>query len=435
MTVDKTEPFAWLARWEPPTGREPLRVLEAAAVGRDRQLVERRNEDMTAEGDVFTFLRGAAGVMASDLGAGRSHTTGLIVDLCGDAHLGNFGMYGSPERARVFDINDFDEARPGPWEWDVCRLAASAVVTARDRKAGRRRQIDAARAAVTAYAETVATVADGPLIDRWYTMTRCDTPHCRDLAIEDDGDASDPVLARAADLLKADPKRTQAETVAKLTVDGEFHDDDGDQEPIDGKRAGEVRAAYRAYVETVPAGLRRLLLGYEPTAVAKRPVGEGSLGLRNYLLLLRGNGEDDALILQVKEATPSQLEFGLGRLRAPHEGRRVVELQRSLQAASDPLLGWATIGGQQYYVRQYRDMKSAPDLSKLERDDLPTYARLCGTTLARAHARSADGATIAAIGSCLAAARKDFRDAVVAFACTYADVSRDDQALLRDARR
>lgn len=431
-----SRPFTWLATWEPPSDRDPMAVLEKAAVGRDPKLVERRNEEM-AEGDVSAFFRGAAGVMAADLGADRTRTTGLVVELCGDAHLGNFGMYGSPERARLFDLNDFDEARPGPWEWDVCRLAASAVVTARDRKDARQRQIDAAQDAVTAYAQTLATLADGPLVDRWYTMTRCDTPSHRDLAIREDGDASVATLARAADFLRADPDRTQEKTVDELTDAGKFHNDDKKQDPIEGERAIELRAAYAAYRDTVPAGLQRLLRGYKATAVAARPVGKGSLGLRNYLLLLEGNGNEDALILQVKEATPSQLDFGLGPSVAAHEGRRVVDLQRTLQGASDPLLGWASIGEEQYYVRQFRDMKSAPDQMKFKRRDVSAYARLCGTTLARAHARSADGATLAEICSRIGATPKDhlsFRDAFVAFACAYADVSKEDQARLRKAR-
>lgn len=218
-------PFAWLAKWQPASDRDPMAVLEQAAVGRDPELVERRNKEMIAKGEVSAFFRGAAGVMAADLGVDRSRTTGLVVELCGDAHLGNFGMYESAERMRLFDLNDFDEARPGPWEWDVCRLAASAVVTARDRTDARQRQIDAARDAVSAYAQTLATLADGALVDRWYTMTRSDRPSHHDLAIPEDGDASGAILARAADFLRADPQRTQAATVAKLTVAGKFHDD------------------------------------------------------------------------------------------------------------------------------------------------------------------------------------------------------------------
>ena len=432
--------FEWFADWKPPRDRDPLKILAKAAEGRDPEAVEERTKAMIQKGSVSTFFRGAAGVMASDLGSDRSGTTGSEVDLSGDAHLGNFGTFGSPERVRVFDLNDFDEARLGPWEWDVCRLAASAVVTERDRGSDAEDQIETAGEAVAAYAQTVARLAAAPLIDRWYTITRCDELHYRDLAIGSDEDGADDALARARFLLQANRKRTQAATVAKLTKDGEFHDDGGDQRRLRGKRADAVRAAYPSYRETVPPGLRRLLQGYQPTSVAERAVGQGSLGLRNYLLLLAGDAKKDALILQVKEASPSQLEFGLGEIPQPHEGRRVVELQRAMQGASDPLLGWTSIGAEQYYVRQYRDMKSAPDLTdeELGHRDLVVFARLCGTTLARAHARSAEGANIDDINDAVGDGTHDrgaFRDALVQFGCTYADVSSADQDRLRTSAR
>jgi uncharacterized protein (DUF2252 family) len=308
----------------------------------------------------------------------------------------------------------------------------------RDRGSNVEDQIETASAAVAAYAETVARLADAPLIDRWYTMTRCEALHYRDLAIGSDEDDADDALARAQFLLRADRKRTQAATVGKLTKDDEFHNDGGKQKPLRGTRADAVREAYPRYRESVPPGLRRLLEGYEPTSVATRDVGQGSLGLRNYLLLLAGTAKRDALILQVKEATPSQLEFGLGPSPQPHEGRRVVELQRAMQGASDPLIGWTSIGKEQYYVRQYRDMKAAPDFTddELGHKDVVVYARLCGTTLARAHARSAQGANITEIHDAVGAETRDhdlFRDALVQFGCTYADVSSADQELLRKA--
>jgi len=431
--------FEWFADWKPPRDRDPVKVLDKAAKGRDRDAVKTRTENMTKQGDVSTFFRGAAGVMAADLGRDRSGVTGPEVDLSGDAHLGNFGMFGSPERVRVFDLNDFDEARLGPWEWDVCRLAASAVVVERDLGSDAEDQIETAAAAVAAYARTVAALTAGPLVGRWYTMTRCEIVQYRDLAIGSDDDDADDHLERARYVLRADRKRTQAATVAKLTDDGEFVEEK-DQKPLGGKRAGAVRAAYEGYRETVPPGLRRLLQGYEPTAVATREVGQGSLGLRNYLLLLAGDAKRDALVLQVKEATPSQLEFGLGKSPEAHEGQRVVELQRAMQGASDPLLGWTSIGSQQYYVRQFRDMKRAPDFVEddLGHKDRVVFARLCGTTLARAHSRSAEGATIEKIDAAIgpdADARERFRDALVQFGCTYADVSKADQKRFRKSTR
>jgi uncharacterized protein (DUF2252 family) len=349
----EARPPGWLASWQPAGKRKPLAVLKRAAEGRDPKLVRKRNEDM-AEDDP-TFFRGAAGLMASDLAASRSAVTGLCVDVCGDAHLGNFGTYGSPERHRLFDINDFDEARAAPWEWDICRLAASAAVTARHLKLGERAQARAAESAATAYAETLATLAAGPLIDRWYRMARCELLGHADVAMrQEEAAGAKGVLADAADLLQAEERRTQAATVEKLTGgSGAFHDDEGKQTPIDGRRAADIRRAYRVYRDTLPRGLRRLLSGYRATSVAKRPVGEGSLGLRNYLVLLEGHDLNDALILQVKEATPSQLDFALDPAPVRHEGKRVARMQWTLQGASDPLPGWTSIGDQAYYVRQF----------------------------------------------------------------------------------
>ena len=436
-TLREARPPDWLAGWRPRRKRKPLLVLKRAAAGRDPKLVAKRNEDM-AEDDP-TFFRGAAGVMARDLAGSRSDVTGLWVDVCGDAHLGNFGVYGSPERHPVFDLNDFDEARAAPWEWDVCRLAASAVVMARHTKLADREQAEVAGAAVAAYAETLASLATGPLIERWYTLARCGSLAHADIAMRAGEAGADGLLAHVTDVLETDDRRTQAGTVEKLTGgSGEFHDDDGKQDPIDGRRAADVRRAYRAYRDTLPRGLRRLLSGYRATSVAKRPVGEGSLGLRNYLLLLEGREADDALILQVKEATPSQLDFGLPSLPVRHEGKRVVRMQRTLQGASDPLLGWTSIGDQAYYVRQFRDMKSAPELEDLDHAALSVFARLCGTALARAHARSADSVrgTLDRISAYVGASPDeytDFRAGVVSFAQTYADVTAQDRQRLASA--
>jgi uncharacterized protein (DUF2252 family) len=422
----------WMAEWEPPPDRDPMGVLERAAEGRDEDLVRKRNKEMAK--DDPAFLRGAAGVMAADLAASRSQVSGLWVDICGDAHIGNFGTYGSPERQMLFDVNDFDEARYAPWEWDLCRLAASAVVVARDRKMDTQQQDGAARAVCAAYAETLAKLGRGPLVDRWYRMTRWASLDSADLALG--GGDDDDLLRRAAELIKREDVREQSDTVKKLTGgSGRFNQDKKDgkrrQMPIDDGRADEVRQSLGAYRDTLPAGLRRVLGGYQPTAVAIRPVGAGSLGLRSYIVLMRGRNRSDALILQVKEATPSQLEFGLDPTPPRHEGERVVRMQQMLQGASDPLLGWTSIGEEQYYVRQFRDMKGAPELDDLAALDLVALGRLCGTTLARAHARSASSAEgqlqrmSAYVGD-----SGELCDAVVKFAHTYAGVTTRDRDLL-----
>jgi len=423
--------FDWLAEWEPSDDRDPLHIIDEAAEGRDQRLVERR-ERIMADGGAFTFYRGAAGVMAADLGQLKPHTTGFEVDIVGDAHIGNFGMYGSPERSRVFDVNDFDEAARGPWEWDVVRLATSAVVMEQDRGSDSDRQRATAEAAVAAYAQTAAALAEGPLIDRWYTMTRCDEPGCRDIAVEIKG--SEKTLKPVKQMLRADPKRTQAQTVAKFTRDGQFVEVKDKVAPIDDDRAEKVRATFEDYESTIEPGLQRLLHGYTPSAVARVFAGQGSLGVRNFLMLVTGRRHDDALILQLKEATTSALGYGgIDVTGAPHEGERVIGLQQALQAVSDPLLGWTSIGDEQYYVRQWRDMKSSPTLTekRFGRKDREAYARLCGTTLARAHSRTIEGDGITPISESIGDG-KAFKKAVLQFARTYADVNRADQTLLRE---
>jgi uncharacterized protein (DUF2252 family) len=441
------KPTSWLSDWQLPAGHDATGVLDRAAEGRDEKLVMRRNKEMGD--DAPTFLRGAAGVMAADLAETEHATTGIRLEICGDAHAGNFGMYGSPERIRVFDITDFDEARPGPWEWDVCRLATSVVVTARDRRVDPDGEKAAAAATVAAYCAALSELADGALIDRWYALARPKALTARDLAVADDDAASADAVARAQRLLDDAGDRTQAKTVKNLTADGEFTDDGGDQAPLahGDPQAEAVRLAYGAYVKTLPDALGRLLRGYEATAVATRPVGQGSLGLRNYLLLLQGPRAKDALILQVKEATPSQLDFGLEPYSSVHEGERVVRMQRSLQGVSDPLLGWTSIDGQAFYVRQFRDRKGSPTLEVDEgqdiddyADDLAAFGRLCGVTLARAHARVAEdaGGELARINAYLGAGRhghRQFQESVVAFARTYADVTEEDRRSLARSKR
>ena len=422
--------FDWLADWTPSDDRDPLHIIDEAAEGRDQRLVLRR-EQIMADGGAFTFYRGAAGVMAADLGPLREHTTGFEVDILGDAHIGNFGMYGSPERARVFDVNDFDEAARGPWEWDIVRLAASAVVMERDRGSDADQQKATAKAAVDAYALTAATLAASPLIDRWYTMTRCDEPGCLDVAVEIEG--SEKTIKRVKEMLKADPKRTQAQSVAKFAKAGQFLEVADKIAPIDRGRAQKVRDTFDDYQGTIEPGLQRLLHGYTPSAVARVFAGQGSLGVRNFLMLVTGRRDDDALILQLKEATTSALGYGgIDVEGAPHEGERVIGLQRALQAVSDPLLGWTSIGDEQYYVRQWRDMKQSPKLIEkpYKRGDREAYARLCGTTLARAHARTVEGDGITPIAETIGDG-KDFKKAVLKFAQTYADVNQADQNLLR----
>jgi uncharacterized protein (DUF2252 family) len=432
----------WLREWRPPAERDAARELARAEEGRAPEFVRQRKKDMSA--DAPTFLRGAAGVMAADLAPTRSRTTGIEIEICGDAHLGNFGMYGSPERIRVFDLTDFDEARPGPWEWDVCRLAASVVVTARDRKVDRDGQERAVRATVAAYRDAVDELAKVPLVDRWYALARGKALERGDLSA---ADGAAKAVARAQRLLDDADDATQRKTVKDFTADLAFAaSEDNRVTPLadDDPKATAVRASYEPYVETLSDALARLLRGYRPTAVAARPSGQGSLGLQNYLLLLYTERRKDALILQVKEATPSQLGVGLDPYPTEHEGERIVRMQRALQAVSDPLLGWTKVDGQDFYVRQFRDRKGTADLLRPKKQDPADYAkdlaafgRLCGVTLARAHARSAD-AHLAQIGEALGTGRKERRrleDALVSFGRAYADVTEGDRSALAEREK
>lgn len=423
-------PPSWLAEWTKADDRDPLGVLDTVAVGRRKGLVKMRDEAMSA--DAPTFLRGAAGVMAADLARWRLSTSGITVDICGDAHLGNFGVYGSPERSRVFDVNDFDEARPGPWEWDICRLTTSIVVTAEDRMISRAATEMAAEEAVEAYATTVAALSRGDLIDRWFAVTHYDKVTASDLGMS----AAAGRLSTIRKLLPDADPQTQREATRDLTHDRAFKATKK-QRPLSGVALDALRKSYEPYLDTLAPGLRRLLDGYEPLASATRAVGKGSLGLNDYLLLLESS-HGGALILQVKEATPSQLNFGLSPLVARHEGQRVIEMQRTMQGASDPLLGWTSLGGADYYVRQYRDMKWAPDPTELSEGNLASYARLCATALARAHARGADPASgaLAQISGYItdSPGQPRFAEAMVAFAHAYAKVTTHDRDALK-ARR
>ena len=422
----------WIA---PPERPDPIALLEAQAESRVPELVPIRHGRMAAS--PFAFFRGAATVMASDLA--DSPVSGIRVQLCGDAHVSNFGGFASPERELVFDLNDFDETLPGPWEWDVKRLAASAVVAARERDCTRRQQRDVARAAVAGYREAMRTFAAQPTMSVWYARIdeRELTERIRALRGEE-GVAQ--FARRSAKARRKDSTRA----FAKLThrVDGEPRIASDPplivplREMVAETEAHEIKRQLRdllgAYRRTLPADRRRLLDRFRLVDVAHKVVGVGSVGTRAWILLLLGRDDEDPLFLQCKEAPPSVLAPFAGASRFANQGRRVVEGQRLMQAASDILLGWIRttgIDGRQrdFYLRQLWDWKASVDLSTLEPNGLTAYASLCGWTLARAHARSGDAIAIAAyLGSSDAADR-----AIATFAEAYAERNeRDHQALL-----
>lgn len=293
----RTKPIAWIATWAPAKDRDPLAIINRVAEGRDPKLVATRNQEMGSS--AFSFLRGAAAVMAADLSPSLQDTTGIELVICGDAHLGNFGAYFSPERTPVFDLNDFDEARLGPWEWDVCRLAASIAVAGGKLQRGGKG--DSVTPAVEAYTDALKRILAGPLVGRYYGLERVAA------GVSTTGKPKFSGVEHAFQPLFANLHvHTQEETVAELIKGGgrgsKFRSH-AEVDPVQTHVSHQVTAAYWTYLDTVATGLERLLDGYSPTSVALRPVGEGSLGLRDYLLLTTGHGQDDRLILQVKEAT------------------------------------------------------------------------------------------------------------------------------------
>jgi uncharacterized protein (DUF2252 family) len=414
-------------------GRHPLALLTAQEGVREPALVPIRYERMAAS--PFAFLRGAAAVMADDLS--RTPTTPVTIQLCGDAHVANFGMFASPDRRLVFDLNDFDETHGGPFEWDVKRLAASVVVAARHRELKPKQRRAAARATVAAYRTAMAELATAPTLNVWYARLDVDTLLDAVRGTSLAGDAK-----RAG---KASSRNTGDVAVGKLTtmVDGRrrFRSSPPLLVPIDETLApGVVDAAadvFRRYLASLPADRAVLLLRYSFLDLAHKVVGVGSVGTRALLLLLE-SGDGEPLVLQLKQANPSVLEPYVAAARIGedevHHGRRVAVGQRLLQATGDPFLGW-TRGGElapyDFYVRQLRDMKGSFDLERLTAEDLVLYGRLCGAVLARAHARAGDASTIAGyLGD-----DDSFDVAVAAFAERYADLTDADHASLVAARR
>jgi uncharacterized protein (DUF2252 family) len=371
----------------------------------------------------FTFLRGAAIVMAHDLAS--TPTTGFEVQLCGDAHVGNFGIFGTPERNQVFDVNDFDETLPGPWEWDVKRLVTSLVVAGRQNRYGRSETRKAACAAVRSYREMMAEFAGMRYLDTWYfhlDLKSSSLPGGRNpRKLIDRGVAK----ARRRTGLLAFPKMARA-------MRGRYRI--RDDPPLivryqDPAVFEESRSFYDRYRATLPDDRRMLLDRYHVVDVAQKVVGVGSVGLACSVLLLMGDPDvEDPLFLQLKQATSSALEPVLGPSAFSNHAERVVSGQHQVQEASDVFLGWSRLRDRDYYVRQLRDMKFSYDLSTLGPREFVDQARLCGTALARAHARTGDPARISGyLGN-----KGLFDEAVTSFAEAYADqTQRDYQALLR----
>ena len=424
-----------LGLWEPSLRRpDPVDLLEEQAATRVPELVPIRYGRMLVS--PFTFYRGAAYLMASDLSVGPR--TGLHVQLCGDAHLSNFGVFMAPDRRLVFSLNDFDETLPGPFEWDVKRLVASFTVACRDRGFDDPTRRLVALEVSRAYREGMRQFASMRNLDTWYSRVDAEeilAPLLKQLTVKAQKRAEKNLAkTRAKDSIRAFDKLVG-------TVDGEMRIT-GDPPLIVGIRdlfshtdaegiELAVRDILRAYRRTLPGDRRRLLERFRYVDAARKVVGVGSVGTRAWIVLMLGRDESDPLFLQVKEAQPSVLEPFVGKSSFASCGQRVVEGQRLMQSASDIMLGWIRLTApdgveRDFYVRQLWDGKGSAIVEEMEPDVMTKYAYLCGHTLARGHARSGDAVAVDAyLGS-----NATFDEAMADFGELYADQNERDYAAL-----
>jgi uncharacterized protein (DUF2252 family) len=421
------------AVWEAPVGRRsPIEIIAEQATSREPDLVPIRHGRMMVS--PFTFYRGAAAIMAADLAATR--VSGLRVQLCGDAHLLNFGGFTSPERSLLFDVNDFDETLPGPWEWDVKRLVASIEVAGRDggMKAPDRRA--AVEATAREYREAMREFAEMTGLGVWYS--RMDGPSLVQLVRSQVGSKELPNMeatlekARAKDSMKAFSKLTKVvDGVPRFVADPPLivplRDLVSETDPRYARMDQELRQLFRAYRRSLQSDRRHLLEQYRIVDMARKVVGVGSVGTRCWLLLLIGPRDNDPVMLQIKEAQDSVVAPYAGKSKVSNQGQRVVEGQRLMQASSDIFLGWLRVLGldnrqRDFYVRQLWDGKVGIDPANLTPATLAVYGRICGGTLARAHARSGDRIAIAAyLGG-----GATFDRAMADFGAAYADQNERD---------
>jgi uncharacterized protein (DUF2252 family) len=438
----KSAPRSSQAGWEPGPDRVgPLEVLAEQDKTRVPELVPVRYGRMLAS--AFTFYRGAAAIMAADLAA--SPNSGLRVQLCGDAHLSNFGVFQAPDRRLVFDINDFDETLPGPFEWDVKRLAASVAIGARDRGFSAAEGEAAVLASVSAYRTAMAEFATMKELDVWYARLDVES-----LVADWEGKAKKADRRRLGKNLEKARNKGSLRALEKLTetTDGKLRIADRPPllVPIDklaereGRDPGEIaemiQGLLATYRESMDDQARVLAERYHYVDAAHKVVGVGSVGTRAWIALLLGRDESDPLFLQMKEAGPSVLEPFAGASRFGNHGHRVVTGQRLTQAASDVLLGWLTVEGidgkkRDFYMRQLWDGKGSAEIELMSAEAMTTYAGLCGRGLARAHARTGDRVAIAAY---LGKSDK-FDKAIAEFSAAYADQNEADYAALLDAER
>jgi uncharacterized protein (DUF2252 family) len=415
------------AQFEPAADRDPIAILEAQETDRLQDLVPLRHERM-AESE-FAYYRGTPAVMAFDLST--TPRTDIIVQASGDAHISNFGLFASPERTLVFDANDFDETLPGPWEWDVKRLAASVVIAGRANGFSASQVRESTMGAVRGYRQWMARYASMRLLDVWYaSLTDADIREAAEATGMLQGRAGAARRQNLESIFSKARQRDGMRAFEKLTtvVDGRrvivedppvvVHVDTEDG-------AASLEKVFTDYRATMPENRRDFLERYRFVDFALKVVGVGSVGTRCFILVLQGRDESDPLILQAKEATASVMEPYVQPSLHDHHGQRVVVGQQLMQGTSDIFLGWTRgPGGRAFYLRQLWDMKGSVDTSILQPPGLMFYGSICGWALARAHARTGDAVAITAyLGT-----SDTFDGAVADFAEAYADVNARDHA-------
>ena len=415
------------AEWSPPKNRpDPVKTVVANNKGRQKDLMPLRMGRMAAS--PFAFLRGSACIMARDLST--TPITGIPTVMDGDAHLSNFGMYGTPQREIVFDLNDFDEATVGPWEWDLKRLAASVNVAGRSNGLNLRERAAAVKRCVEGYRFNARRLQSMGVLDIWYLHAY---PGRENPLVKVDPKSKAVFRKTWSKALQTD-NRALLPKVADRVSDGvwNFRDDPPVLTRLDKTTKQKVIDSLTPYSLTLSRERRLMLNRYHVVDVAHRVVGVGSVGTRAYLVLLFGNGDNDPLFLQVKEATtPAHAPFlpPIPDKELIHNGKRVVVGQRALQASSDPMLGYTNIAGRDFYVRQMKNLKASVPIEWLTGASFNFYAWVCGAILARAHARTSDPARIA--GYCGNSSVLD--QALATWAESYGNQTESDHAALVDA--